>query len=232
MELSRPEYWSALPCPPPGDLPNPGIEPRSPILLADSLPSEPPGKPFHLLALGNIAAMNMDVYTNICLSPGSALLHMYSEEGLQHNGNSMFSLSRTHRAFPTAAALFYIPISSAQAFQCFYILILATFGVRWYLIVGFVFFFKKDRFLTFYLFTCFWLCCVFTAAPGSPGVDVGVLFAAVRGLLISVVSFVAEHGLQGMRAQSPPCRLSSAGSVVVAHCLTCSVTCGHLPGRG
>ena len=49
-----------------GDLPNPGIEPRSPILLADSLPSEPPGKPFHLLALGNIAAMNMDVYTNIC----------------------------------------------------------------------------------------------------------------------------------------------------------------------
>ena len=34
-----------LPCPPPGDLPNPGIEPRSPTLQADSLPSEPPGKP-------------------------------------------------------------------------------------------------------------------------------------------------------------------------------------------
>ena len=34
-----------LPCPPPGDLPNPGIEPRSPALQADSLPSEPPGKP-------------------------------------------------------------------------------------------------------------------------------------------------------------------------------------------
>ena len=92
MEFSRPEYWSALPCPPSGDLPNPGIEPRSPALLADSLPSEPPGKPFHLLAIGNNAAMNMNVYTNICLSPGSALLHMYSEEGLQHNGHSMFSL--------------------------------------------------------------------------------------------------------------------------------------------
>ena len=39
------EYWSGLPCPPPGDLPNPGIEPRTPTLQVDSLPSEPPGKP-------------------------------------------------------------------------------------------------------------------------------------------------------------------------------------------
>ena len=45
MEFSRQEYWSGLPCPPPGDLPNPGIEPRSPELQADSLPPEPPGKP-------------------------------------------------------------------------------------------------------------------------------------------------------------------------------------------
>ena len=44
-EFSRQEYWSGLPCPPPGDLPNPGIEPRSPELQADSLPSEPPEKP-------------------------------------------------------------------------------------------------------------------------------------------------------------------------------------------
>jgi len=42
---SRQEYWSGLPCPPPGDPPNPGIEPRSPILQVNSLPSEPPGKP-------------------------------------------------------------------------------------------------------------------------------------------------------------------------------------------
>ena len=42
--FSRPEYWSGLPCPPPGDLPNPGIEPRSSTLQADSLPSEPLGK--------------------------------------------------------------------------------------------------------------------------------------------------------------------------------------------
>ena len=43
--FSRPEYWSGLSCPPPGDLPNPGIKARSPALQADSLPSEPPGKP-------------------------------------------------------------------------------------------------------------------------------------------------------------------------------------------
>ena len=44
MEFSRQEYWSGLPCPPPGDLPNPGIYSRSPALQADSLSSESPGK--------------------------------------------------------------------------------------------------------------------------------------------------------------------------------------------
>ena len=48
MGFSMQEYWSGLPCSPPGDLPNPGIEPRSPTLQADSLPSEPPGRPFEL----------------------------------------------------------------------------------------------------------------------------------------------------------------------------------------
>ena len=43
MGSSRQEYWSRLPCPSPEDLPNPGIETRSPALLADSLPSEPQG---------------------------------------------------------------------------------------------------------------------------------------------------------------------------------------------
>ena len=43
--FSRQEYWSVLPCPPPGDLPKSGIEPRSTTLQVDSLPSEPPGKP-------------------------------------------------------------------------------------------------------------------------------------------------------------------------------------------
>ena len=49
MEFSRQEYWSGLPCPPPGDLPDPGIEPGSPALQADTLLFEPSGK--HILAL-------------------------------------------------------------------------------------------------------------------------------------------------------------------------------------
>ena len=43
MEFSRQEYWNGLPFLSPGDLPNPGIEPGSPALQADTLPSEPPG---------------------------------------------------------------------------------------------------------------------------------------------------------------------------------------------
>ena len=45
MRFSRQEYWSELPFPSPEDLPDPGIEPGSPALQADTLPSEPPGKP-------------------------------------------------------------------------------------------------------------------------------------------------------------------------------------------
>ena len=46
MEFSRQEYWSGLPFPSPGDLPNPGMEPRSPTLQTDSLPTEPIGRPY------------------------------------------------------------------------------------------------------------------------------------------------------------------------------------------
>ena len=48
MRFSRQEYWSELPCPPPGDIPSPGIKPvspGSPALQADSSPAEQPGKP-------------------------------------------------------------------------------------------------------------------------------------------------------------------------------------------
>ena len=45
MGFSRQEYWNGLPFPSPGDLPDPGIEPKSPTLEADTLTSEPPGKP-------------------------------------------------------------------------------------------------------------------------------------------------------------------------------------------
>ena len=50
MGFPREEYWSGLPFPPPEDLPDPGIEPGSPALQADTLTSEPPGKPIALTA--------------------------------------------------------------------------------------------------------------------------------------------------------------------------------------
>ena len=49
MGFSRQEYWSGVPFPSPGDLPDPGIELWPPALQADSLPSEPPGTPLHIL---------------------------------------------------------------------------------------------------------------------------------------------------------------------------------------
>ena len=54
MGFSRQEYWSGLPCPPPGDLPKSGIETRSTILQADSLPSEAPRKPKSLWIFSSI----------------------------------------------------------------------------------------------------------------------------------------------------------------------------------
>ena len=60
MEFSRPEYWSGLPFPSPGDLPNPGIEPRFPAMQAVSLPTELSGRE----AL--IAAEMIEIHTRGC----------------------------------------------------------------------------------------------------------------------------------------------------------------------
>ena len=69
MGFSRQEYWSGLPCLPPGDLLNPGIEPGSPTLQIDSLPSEPPGKPsFPPSLLKNIE------YNSLCYTVGPCYL--------------------------------------------------------------------------------------------------------------------------------------------------------------
>ena len=70
--FSRPEYWSGQPFPSPGDLANPGIEPRSPALQADSLPVEPPGKHegpivgiiiMRLLSLSDMHSRFLDVFS-------------------------------------------------------------------------------------------------------------------------------------------------------------------------
>ena len=63
--FSRQEYWSGLPFPSPGDLPDPGIEPRSPTLQADTLPSKPPGKPKGVK--GKTAFHGMDlIHVKLC----------------------------------------------------------------------------------------------------------------------------------------------------------------------
>ena len=68
--FSRQESWSGLPFPSPGDLPDPGIEPRSPALQADPLLSEPPGKPLLtvkdlLYSTGNSTQYSVMTYMGI-----------------------------------------------------------------------------------------------------------------------------------------------------------------------
>ena len=71
--FSRQEYWSGLPCPPPGDLPNPGIKPRFPTLQAHSLPSEPPGKPGEVFGIWmNSICQSSPGYLPVCYKPGRA----------------------------------------------------------------------------------------------------------------------------------------------------------------
>ena len=75
MEFSRQEYWSGLPFPSPGDLPNPGIEPRSPALQAVALPSEQPGKPIGFWAHPN--QHNSSEIDCICQDPMSKYSHTH-----------------------------------------------------------------------------------------------------------------------------------------------------------
>ena len=76
MGFSRQEYWSGLPCPPPGDLPDPEIELRSPALQADSLPSETPEKP-KSTGVGSLSLLQEDL-PNPGIEPGSPVLQVDS----------------------------------------------------------------------------------------------------------------------------------------------------------
>ena len=66
MEFSRQEYWSGLPFPSPGNLPNPGTESQSPAWLTVSLPSEPPGKPSRETQIPNSRVWTTDKQSEIC----------------------------------------------------------------------------------------------------------------------------------------------------------------------
>ena len=80
MEFSRPEYWSGYPFLSPGNLPNPGIEPRYPALQADSLPAELQGKPKNT-GVGSLS-----------LLPG-IFLTQESNQGLWHCRQILYQLS-------------------------------------------------------------------------------------------------------------------------------------------
>ena len=88
MGFSRQEFWSGLPCLSPGDLSNPGIEPRSPALQVDSLPAEPTQKP-HSLSHSATGGLDFNLH------------HQMS----QHGGNLMmdaipWAVINSHEALP------------------------------------------------------------------------------------------------------------------------------------
>ena len=85
MEFSRQEYWTGLPFPSPGDLPDPGIEPRSPALQANALPSEPQGSP--------------NLYFSISLLLGTVLLCWIFLRPFLSFQRHINSLSRSHSRY-------------------------------------------------------------------------------------------------------------------------------------
>ena len=76
-EFSRPEYWSGQPFPSLGDLPNPGIESRSPAVQADSLPVEPQGNPNNT-GVGKVAYPFSRGLPSPGIEPGSPALQVDS----------------------------------------------------------------------------------------------------------------------------------------------------------
>ena len=87
MKFSRPEYWSGQPFPSPGDLPNPGVEPRSPALQADSLPAEPTGTRTYRKDALHVGAPQVPFHPSLC-SPS-----LQTPERLQHNIPCLFCSS-------------------------------------------------------------------------------------------------------------------------------------------
>ena len=89
MEFSRPGYWTGWPFPSPGDLPDPGIEPGSPALQADSLPSDPTYKP---------QERSISIYKDIRSRLRRITKAQFSVYGLKHS--SLISLNSREIAAP------------------------------------------------------------------------------------------------------------------------------------
>ena len=96
MGFFRQEYWSGLPFPSPGDLPNPGIKPRSPTLRTNALPSEPPGKPWDMLHLvkkeAHLTCLPVSHPSPFSLSLKQAICHSFGNENAETVYNESLSL--------------------------------------------------------------------------------------------------------------------------------------------
>ena len=83
VEFFRQEYWSGLPFPSLGDLPHPGIEPGSPVLQADLLPYEPPGKPEQgVLCFSMCIEYKRDRSSKLCRKSGRLLRSSWGGGGV------------------------------------------------------------------------------------------------------------------------------------------------------
>ena len=92
MEFSRQEYWSGLPFPSPGDLPDPGIKPGSPALQADALPSEPSGKPLITKEVINSCSVVSDsLWPHESQQTGQ--LDPWLADTILHHNTAMYSIS-------------------------------------------------------------------------------------------------------------------------------------------
>ena len=105
MGFSRQGCWSGLPFPSPGDLPDPGIEPRSPALEADALPSEPPGKPW----VSDDTDNKSFAYTNTQVAKTSRGFLLRGRE-LHKCKQQNLSFIRVHWVWTLLHRLFYINI--------------------------------------------------------------------------------------------------------------------------
>ena len=107
MGFSRQKYWSGLLCPPPGDLPNPGIKPRSPVLQVDSLSSEPQKQEWTIILLHpvavNTSSFAMEEHFSFYSSTGK---HVFCDKQLNRRACSFPLSSSTSPSVPPNQATF------------------------------------------------------------------------------------------------------------------------------
>ena len=124
MEFSRPEYWREQPFPSPGNLPNPGIESRSPALRADSLPVEPQGKPKNT-RMGSLSLLQRIFLTqesNQGLLHCRQILYQLSYQGspIQGPSKAQFKYHLFHNISPSSSLKFVFFFSVFYFFNVYF----------------------------------------------------------------------------------------------------------------